>query len=404
VFSELLKNLSVTDWLSYGKVRASWAQVGNDADPYLLESYYGKTTINGGFGSTVFPFNSVPGYTLGNQIGSASLKPEITTAYEFGAEIGFFKSRLSLDASYYHNNSKDQILAVPIAASTGYTSRVTNAGLVTNQGVEVALRGTPVKTRDLTWELYGTYTRNTNEVSGLDVDQIVLGGFSGMSIVAANGKSYGNFYSRDLLHDDQGHVVVSSTTGQPLLTPTAVYLGTYNPEYQASLGTNLSFKNFSLGVLFDTKQGGKFFSRTKDITDFVGTSAETAEGDRAGYVFPNSVYLDPSGKYVTNTTIKFSPQDYFSGIVDGQQVLDASYIKLREANLTYSFSKSTLEHTPFGSASLSLFGNNLWIKTAKENRYADPEVNSAGSGNTQGFDFTAQPSIRNYGINLKITF
>lgn len=404
VFTELLRNSPVGDWLQYGKLRTSWAQVGNDADPYLLESYYGKTTINGGFGSTVFPFNSVPGYTLGNQIGSADLKPEITTAYEVGLELAFLRNRLSVDASYYQNNSENQILAVPIAASTGFTSRVTNAGLVKNKGVEIALRGTPVKTSDLTWELYGTYTKNSNEVSGLDVDQIVLGGFSGMSIVAANGRPYGNFYARDLQRDEQGRVIVSRTTGQPLLTPTAVYLGTYNPDFQASLGTNLNFKGFSLGLLFDTKQGGKFYSRTKDIMDFVGTAAETAEGDREGYVFPNSVYLDAGGKYVENTSVKFNPQTYYSGIVDGQQVLDASYIKLREANLTYSLPKAMLERTPFGGASVSFFGNNLWIKTAKENRYADPEINSAGAGNTQGFDFTAQPSVRNYGVSLRVTF
>ncbi|HEV7330538.1 MAG TPA: SusC/RagA family TonB-linked outer membrane protein [Flavisolibacter sp.] len=405
VFTELLKNSSVRDWLQYGKLRTSWARVGNDADPYLLTSYFDKTTINGGFGSTVFPLTNVPGYTLGNRIGSATLKPEITTAYEVGAELAFLRNRLTVDVSYYQNNSENQILAVPIAASSGFTSRVTNAGLVKNRGVELALRGTPVKTTDLTWELYGTYTRNRNEVSGLDVDQIVLGGFSGMSIVAANGRPYGNFYARDLRRDEAGRVIVSPTTGLPLLTPTAVYLGTYNPDFQASLGTNVNFKGFSLGLLFDTKQGGKFYSRTKDILAFVGTSAETAEGDRAGYVFPNSVYLDAtSGKYVENTSVKFNPQSYFPSIVDGQNVLDASYIKLREANLTYNLPRRMLERTPFGNASLSLFGNNLWIKTAKENRYVDPEINSAGAGNTQGFDFSAQPSVRNYGVNLKLTF
>jgi TonB-linked SusC/RagA family outer membrane protein len=406
VFSELLKNSPVADWLQYGKLRSSWARVGNDAGTHLLESYFGKTTINGGFGSTVFPFGTVPGYTLGNQIGSADLKPEITTAFEVGAELGFLKNRATVDFSYYENNSRNQILGVPISPATGFTSRVSNAGVVKNKGIELGLRGTPVKTTSgFAWELYGTYTRNRNEVSGLDVDQIVLGGFSGMSVVAANGKPYGQFYARDLLRDDQGNVVVNRTTGLPQLTPSAVYLGTYNPDFQASLGTNLTYKGWSMGVLFDTKQGGKFYSRTKDILDFVGSAAETAEGDRAGYVFPNSVYMDPvSGKYVSNTSVKFKPEDYYPNIVDGQHVLDASFIKLREANLTYSLPKSMLQKTPFGAASLSLFGNNLWIKTAKENRYVDPEINSAGAGNTQGFDFTAQPSVRNYGVNLKLSF
>lgn len=406
VFSELLKNSSVANWLQYGKLRSSWAQVGNDADPYLLESYFGKTTINGGFGSTVFPFGTVPGYTLGNQIGSANLQPEITTAFEVGTELGLLKNRMTVDFSYYENRSRNQILAIPIPSSTGFTARVANGGLVRNRGVELGLRGTVVKAANgLTVELNGTFTRNRNRVTDLDVDQIVIGGFSGMSIVAANGRPYGNFYGRDNLKDEQGRTVVSATTGLPQLTPTAVYLGTYNPDYQASLGTNISYKGFSLGVLFETKQGGKFYSRTKDITDFVGTAAETAYGDRAGYVFPNSVYLDPvSQKYVENTTVEFFPQNYYPSIVEGQNVLDASFIKLREANLTYVLPASLLQSTPFGNASISLVGNNLWIKTASENKFADPEINSAGAGNTQGFDFTAQPSVRNYGVNIRLTF
>ena len=404
VFSELLRDTKIANWLQYGKLRSSWAQVGNDADPYLLESYYAKTAISGGFGSTTFPFGTVPGYSLDNRIGSATLKPEITTAFEVGAELGLLKGRATVDVSYYENKSENQILSLLIPASTGFTSKVSNVGVVNNKGLELGLRGTPVKTQSgFTWELYGTYTRNRNEVSELQSPS-VLGGFGGMSIVAANGKPYGQFYAQDLLRDDQGRVVVSATTGLPQLTPTAVYLGSYNPDFQASLGTNLNYKGWSLGVLFDTKQGGKFYSRTKDILDFVGSAAETAESDRAGYVFPNSVYKDATGKFVTNTTVKFKPEDYFPSIVDGQQVLDASYIKLREANLTYSLPKSLLNRTPFGNASISLFGNNLWIKTAKENRYVDPEINSAGSGNTQGFDFTAQPSVRNYGVNLKLTF
>jgi TonB-linked SusC/RagA family outer membrane protein len=407
VFSELLKSSALSNWISYGKVRASWAQVGNDANPYLLESYYGKASFTSGFGTTTLPFGSVPGYTLGNQIGSPNLKPEITTAFEVGAELGLFKNRLNIDFSYYQNDSRDQILVAPIATSSGYGSRITNGGLVENSGVELAVRGTPVKTLSgLTWELYGTYTRNKNMVSELDVDQISLGGLGSMTAVAANGLPYGTFYTTDNQHDDQGRTIVNPNTGQPMVTPTAVYLGSYNPDFQASLGTNLTYKGWSLGLLFDTKQGGKFFSRTKDILDFVGTAAETAKYDRAGGdVFPNSVYLDASGKSVVNTSVTFDPQTYFSSIIpSGQHILDASYVKLREANLTYTFSKSTLSGTPFGVASISLFGNNLWIKTATENRFVDPEVNSAGSGNLQGFDFTAQPSVRNYGINLKVTF
>jgi hypothetical protein len=167
----------------------------------------------------------------------------------------------------------------------------------------------------------------------------------------------------------------------------------------------MSYKGFTLGVLFDTKQGGKFFSRTKDITTFVGTAAETAEGGREPRVWANSVYDDGSGKFVENTSVKFDPQTYYTEILpSGQSVIDASYVKLRQASLTYRIPRNVLNRTPFGELSVGIFGNNLFIWTPKENRYADPEVNSAGAGNLQGFDFTAQPSLRNFGFNLRASF
>ncbi len=199
VFTELLKDSKITDWLEYGKVRASWAQVGNDADPYQLATYYNRTNILAPFGSTLFPLNGIPGLSQSNTFGNADLKPEITTAFEVGTELSFFRNRLSVDFSYYQNKSKDQILSIPISASTGYTTKVVNAGSIQNKGVELALRGTPIQTSyGLSVELYGTYTRNRSEVISLmpGVDQVVLGGFGGMSIVAAVGKPYGTFYSR----------------------------------------------------------------------------------------------------------------------------------------------------------------------------------------------------------------
>src|SRR5690606_19272225 len=149
---------------NYGKLRASWAQVGNDANPYLLATYFNKTDIAGGFGNTTFPFNGIPGFTNGNRIGNPDLKPEITTAYEVGTEMNFLNNRLSVDFSYYNNRSKDQILNVPIAPGTGYSSKVLNTGEVENKGIELGLRGTPIRTASgFTVELFGTYTKNDNE-------------------------------------------------------------------------------------------------------------------------------------------------------------------------------------------------------------------------------------------------
>src|SRR5690606_4962186 len=156
-------------------------------------------------------------------------------------------------------------------------------------------------------------------------------------------------------------------------------------------------------ALFDTKQGGVFFSRTKDIMGFVGTSAETG-GERFGQIFPNSVYLDDNGNSVVNTDVTYDKVDYYPNMQSGVSIIDGSYVKLRNLTISYKLSQKTLANTPFGAASVGLYGNNLFIWTPSENQFADPEVNSAGAGNAQGFDFTAQPSLRNYGINVKVSF
>ncbi len=405
VFTELLKNSSITDILSYGKVRSSWAKVGNDTDPYQLLSVFGKTTINGNFGSTVFPFGNVAALTPGSTIGNIDLKPEKTTSFEVGTELGLLESRISIDFSYYKNNSKNQILSIPIPNSTGYGFSVVNAGEVENKGIELGLRGTVIKSTNVSWELYGSFTKNNNKVISLlpGVDQISLGGFTGMTIAAAKGRPYGEFYAVTLAKDANGRTIVDKATGLPVNSSKAEYLGNYNPKYMASWGTNFRFKQIALNVLFDTKQGGKFFSRTRDILAFVGTSAESG-GNRFGEVFPNSVNVDANGVSTPNTT-GYVKQDYYGGSRPaGSNIVDGSFIKLRSASLSYTFSKTQLKSLPFGALAIGLYGNNLAIWTPKENQFADPEVNSAGAGNAQGFDFSAQPSVRNYGINLKVSF
>ncbi len=409
VFTELMKDSKIAQVLDYGKIRASWAQVGNDAAPYQLNTYYERTSIIGNFGSTLFPFNGIPGLSQANNIGNPNLKPEITTAFEVGTELGFFDNRLTIDFSYYENKSKNQILNIPIPVPTGFSFKSINAGSIQNKGIELGVRGTPIRTSyGLTVELFGTYTRNRSEVKELlpGVNQVVIGGFGGMSIVAAVGKPYGTFYAQTLQTTPDGKVIVDENTGLPLLTTLPQYLGSYNPDYQASLGTNISYKNWSFSALFDTKQGGVFFSKVKDDLAFFGASEESAEGHRIEHPFPNSVIEDPvgSGKYKTNT-VNYTMIDYWTDLIpSGQHVIDASYVKLREASLSYRLPKSLLNKGPFGDVSIGIFGNNLFLWTPKSNKYVDPEVNSGGASNEQGLDFTAQPSLRNFGFNLKVSF
>lgn len=406
VFSELFTgNLKENIW-TYGKFRASYAKVGNDAPAYVTTNIFGVTNIDGGFGSTQFPFNGVSGYTQGDRVANPDIKPEFTTASEVGLELGFLKDRLSLDASLYWNKSTDQIINIPISEASGFTSQTVNAGEVRNNGIELLVRATPLLTKSgFRWDVFGTYTKNTNEVVSLmeGVEQIALGGTSRVGVFAQVGQPYGAFYGVDLMTDPNGNVVVDQETGQPITTTNPVYLGNYQPDFLASWGTDLSYKGISLHVLFNTRQGGVFYSNTKSIMDFVGTSLETE--NREPRVWEGSVYDVGDGTYAPNTT-PYDPYDYYTGGFqpDAQNIVDASYTKLREASIGYTLPTKWLTKTPFGSASLSIFGNNLVIWTPDENQYADPEVNSSGASNVQGFEFSANPSQRNYGVDIRVTF
>jgi TonB-linked SusC/RagA family outer membrane protein len=400
--------------LSFGKLRGNITKVGNDAIAYQNNAAgYSRPTFNLGFGSTQFPFNNIPGFSLGNTQGDPNLRPEYTTGREIGLDLGFFKDRINLDFTVYSSISSDQILSQPIPSSSGFNFQIANVGTISNKGIELGLRATPVLYKGLKWDVFGTYNRNRNMVEELadGLDQVVVGGFSGMSIVAAKGKPYGTFYATDFLRDSKGRVVIDASSGNPVTADTAVYWGSYQPKFQASWGTGLTYKGFSFNILFNTKQGGQMYSRTKDIMEFVGTSTSTLVNDRKPYIWENSVIenIDANGDktYVPNTTSKTNVYNYYTeaGVKpNSQNLIDASYTKLQEVSLNYKIPRKLISKSFLGDASLSLYGSNLYLWTAKQNAYVDPEVNSGGATNEQGFDFSARPSLKNYGIRLSVNF
>lgn len=407
VFTELFNESLKRHW-NYGKIRISYGAVGNDAPAYSYTTIYSSTVNNADFGSNVFPFRGVPGFSYGNSIGNPNITPEFSREFEIGTEQSFLDNRITLDFSYYNKSSKDQIIPVSLPASSGFTSTIINAGLLTNKGIELSVKLTPVRTRNFRWDVFGTFTKNTSLVKEIypGTDQINTGnGINGMTVVAAVGKPYGTFYTNGYLRDPDGNVVVDSATGRPKIdTRGNMYFGTYQPKFMASWGTTLSYKGLSLYVIFDMKNGGQFYSRTRDLLAFVGTSKETENRDP--YVWENSVYQGSDGGYYPNTT-KFDPYDFYTTQASRPnefQLIDASYVKLREARISYNLPQKWVSKTPFGSATVSVFGNNLLIWTPSENQFSDPELSSNGAANAQGFEFGAAPSLRNYGFNLKFTF
>jgi TonB-linked SusC/RagA family outer membrane protein len=420
VFTERLNGGGFKDKvLNYGKVRLGAGGVGNTAQAYANNiAGYKQTPINTGFGMITPPFNGIPAYQVQPGFGDPHLKPEQTREFEAGTDLAFLRNRISFSFTYYSKITDNLITAVPLPPSTGYGYSYTNVGTVTNKGEEIALRGTPISTRwGLKWDLFGTYTHNVNNVQSLTngVDHVVIGGFNGMDIVAAVGHPFGTFYAADIQYwqdpkTGSWHPVVDRNTGLPVATTKPVYRGSYLPKFEASWGTELTFKGLKLHVLFVTKQGGQFFSRNKMNMDFNGTSQETVVNNRQPYVWANSVYqVAPNvNSYLPNNT-KFLPYNYYANeegqSLPAQGLVNASYIKLQEMSLSYRIPTKYYRHSPFGGLEAGLFGNNLILWTAKSNHYDDPEETSAGAtGNGQGFNYTARPSLRNYGAFVKVTF
>jgi len=311
VFTERLRGGGFKDkFLNYGKIRAGVSGVGNGAVPYATnDPGFKQLPIKTGFGSIVPPFNSVPAFQIGNTLGFESLRPEITHTFEVGTDLSMLKDRISLSFTYYSSITKNLITPVNMAPSSGFLFRYANIGDITNRGEEIALRGTPISTKyGLRWDVFATYTHNESNVQSLTggLDHVVLGGYSGMAIVAAVGHPYGTFYAADIQYWN-GHAVVDAKTGLPIATTKPVYKGSYQPDFIASWGTNLSYKGLTLHLLFTTKQGGQFYSQNKMNLDFNGTSSETITNNRNPYVWKNSVnQVGTTNTYVTNTT-KFSP-------------------------------------------------------------------------------------------------
>ena len=421
VFSELM-NVKDSKIFNFGKIRASYAQAGNDADVYLTQSTFSITNPTSGFANTDLQFpiavpasnpngitsGNVAAYTVGNRIGSNTLQPEISKTLEFGAELRFFQNRLTVDATVYDTRSTDQIINVPISSASGFTSQTRNVGEVQNKGLELLVSGTPVRVGGFTWDLSLNFTKNKNKVLSIfpGTDEINIGGLGNVQLTAKVGEPYGTIKSTDILTTPDGRVVVSPSTGLPLATAPKV-LGTITPDYTAGITSTFSYKGVSLNVVVDTKQGGVMYSRTRDIQRFVGTSPETLYNNRQPFVVPNSVTqttnADGSVTY-TPSNVAVAVYDYWGQLPDGTNVIDASYTKLREVALSYALPAKLLGKTPFGGISVGITGRNLLLWRAKENTYVDPESSNFGNGNVQGFDFSGSPSLRSYGANLRVTF
>jgi TonB-linked SusC/RagA family outer membrane protein len=418
VFTDAISALKDNSILSYGKLTGGVAQVANinlgpNANPFGAYSLVNVFNVASGF-----PFGSLGGYGQGTLSLNPNIQPEKTTDYETSLDLGFFKDRIHLTTNYSHSESKNQSLTANVSSATGYFNELTNAGLVTNNTLEFDLNATAVQTRNFKWTIGVNYTHYANKVVSLGgPNQLEIGGAGAGGIYAVVGKPYPILEEPDWNRDPaSGKVIVDPITGQPSVNTTSLTnFGTTNPTKIIGVNSSLSYKAFSFSFVIDYRGGNEIYNSTLGTEAFTGISSQSAENGRARFIYPNSVVLQ-NGKYVNNTSVAVDNGNggqggsFWAGVYGSTlgsiYVDDASFIKLREANLTYQLPASVLTSVPFiKKASLSLIGRNLLMIRPKSNNSIDPEFSDAGSGNAIGSTSVNQtPPTRFYGATLSVTF
>ena len=418
LFSELLhvdKNI-----LPYGKVRASWAKVGNDTSPYMLRPTY-EMALNS-FGQ--YPMAAISSDVIPNK----NLKPTMTNSIELGFELKFLKNRLGLDFTYYNQNSKDQILRMNTSYASGYRYQLINAGDIENRGIEVVLNTRPIEMKDFSWDLNVNFAKNSNKVkelaNGVDEFELASARWLGVKVVAKVGENYGCIMGKDFLRNDNGDIIIDGKTGLPKMTHDLKVLGNATWDWTGGLTTNVRYKNFSMGAIFDVKVGADLYSMSARSAYSTGKHKETLEGRDAWYESEEkrlaagvtSKDWHPTGGYVAKGVIEqpdgtfkpndifVSPQEYWTYVTTQTArpfIYDNTYVKLREFTLSYAFPRRMLGKV-VNALSVSFVARNLF-NLYKNVPNIDPDSNYNNSTG-MGLEFGSLPSRRSFGLNVNLKF
>lgn len=417
-FSELLKQYN---WLSYGKVRISYAEVGNGGDPYKTQNFYS-------FGT---PFGSNPQAAIGTIQNNATLKPERSKSKEGGLEMQFFNSRLGFDFTYYENKTANQLLPVALSTATGYNSAYINSGSLQNKGIELTVNGTPVQSKLITWKIGVNFTKNKNKVidlytdaSGQPAQNLLIQSFQGgVSLNATlnhpygdiRGTAYTDVNGNPYIKKDGGRVVdqEGDNAGYYKQSGATTTIGNINPDWIGGVTNSVRVQNFTLSFLIDVRKGGDVFSLDTYYGMDTGLYPETVGNNDLGKPSRNLI-SDGGGVIVQGITPAGAKnairvENNATGLYGYEHnpaagfVYDASYVKLREASIAYAFPQSVISKWgPVKGVDLALSGRNLWI-IHKNVPYSDPEE-TLSAGNLQGYQSGAFPTARMFTLNLKVRF
>lgn len=412
VFSEDLKDK--TPWLSYGKVRANYAQVGAGAQELSVFDTYSKPVAFGSiplFGLQVNPSTGL--ITKSNP----DLKPEKTRSVEVGVEAAFLESRIGFDVTAYQQTTIDQIIPVNISAATGYAARFINSGEVRNRGIEISGFVIPVKNENFNWRLSANWTRNRNEVLSLfgDVDNIRLTSYQGgISSNATVGQPFGSLRGSNYIYLN-GQRVVDQETGIYATTDGNAVIGDPNPKWRGGITNSVSYKNISLTFLVDVRSGGDIFSLDRYYGLSSGLQPETATlndlgnpsrltiARGGGIILPGVAANGTPNRVRIENNGSIAPYGY-GGNPNAGFVYDASFVKLREVNLSYSLPKGLTTRLGFvKGVDFSVIGRNLWL-IYKNLPDADPEEGLSSGNLGQGYQSGSYPTTRTLGANVRFSF
>ncbi|MEO6284406.1 MAG: SusC/RagA family TonB-linked outer membrane protein [Dyadobacter sp.] len=394
--------------LSFAKIRAGVAQVGNDTDPYRLVSAY---KYENAWGST-------PSLSENNAMLNANLKPEITSSYEVGTDIRLWHNRVGIDVTYYSKVSKNQILDVNISNATGFLSKLLNAGKIKNSGVAIQLTATPIKLGNFQWDIGLNWAKNKNRVlsleGGLTTYQLntsynpltqatTNSAFRGLSVEARVGQPYGTFFGKGFLRAPDGQIVYDAQ-GYPMIDPVSRVLGSFTPDWIGGISNTFTYKGFSLSTLIDIKSGGDIFSQSINVGRYTGVLKETTFGREEGVIGAGVVNKGTaaSPEYVANEK-RISSEEYHHKYYlltnNENTIFDASYVKLREVKLTYMISGKVFNKLPFRDIAVSIVGRNLALLKSNV-PHIDPETSYYNDGNLQGIENGQIPTTKTVGFNI----
>jgi TonB-linked SusC/RagA family outer membrane protein len=408
LFSELLKDKNM-DWLSFGKLRASWASVGSDLTPYQLDYQYSAvSTVFLQYVSAnaiVFPAGPIAtAFAAPRILPNATLKPQKQNSYELGTELKFLQNRIGLDFSYYNTVTRNQLIPIDVAISTGYFAKYVNVGAVKNTGFDVALNLVPVKVKDFDWNIDVNFNKNNQKVTELApglTQYSLASGYSGLQIKAQVGESFGLYGSKwDRAPD--GQYIIDKTSG--LKTATANQrLGNIYADWTMGINNSFNYKGFTLSALIDIRKGGVFYSGT--VANLRGSGLAQETGNRATPIVTPGVNL-VGGQYVPNAT-PVKAQDYWvweSSTTNTEgNVFDAGFVKLREVRFAYKIPANVFKNTFIRGMEFGVEGRNLWLIKSHV-PHVDPELNFFGSGSVgEGVEFNSIPSTRSFGVNLRLS-